>query len=98
MIQALGGCRIELRVSDENTPGSRAILKGCTGFLLLHNWGDHKITDPNELSKAVVITHSPYVLPLGPETAGTIFSCATRWVNKRGELGPLSEIYYTLVT
>jgi hypothetical protein len=43
------------------------------------------------------MTNSIYILSLGPETEGKHFSCALCWVSTRGERGPLSEIYHTLV-
>ena len=96
-IKPIGGFQIELRVHDELTPDSRAIPYGCSGCEIDYAWGDEKITDYDLLTKNEVMTHFPYRLSLEPKAEGKHFSCALRWINKRGEKGPLSEIYYTMV-
>ena len=97
LVKALGGFQLELRFHDENSPHSHAIPYGCKGCMLHYTWGDEKVTDYAQLTKSVLMTNSIYILHLEPEAEGKHFSCALSWVNNRGETGPLSEIYHTIV-
>jgi hypothetical protein len=91
-LKTLGGFRVEIRFQDETTPDSHAIPYGCNGCLLNFTWGPEKVTDYAALTQTKLMTHSPFVLDLPPEAEGKFLSCAVRWQNERGELGPWSEI------
>jgi hypothetical protein len=43
------------------------------------------------------MTRAPYTLTLVPESEGAFLSCAARWQNDRGELGPWSDIEYVVI-
>ena len=96
-LKALGGFQLELRFHDETSPNSHAIPYGCKGCMLFYIYGEEKVTDYAKLTKSVLMTNSIYTLSLDPEAEGKQFSCALSWVNNRGETGPLSEIYHSIV-
>jgi hypothetical protein len=97
-LKALGGFQVEIRFQDEATPNSRAIPYGYNGCLLNFTWGAEKVTDYAALTQTKLMTHSPFALTLPPEAEGKFFSCATRWQNERGDLGPWGEIQHTAVS
>jgi hypothetical protein len=97
-LKALGGFQVEIRFQDEATPNSRAIPYGCNGGLLNFTWGAEKSTDYALLKDTKLMTHSPFVLALPPEAEGKFLSCAARWQNERGELGPWGEIQHISVS
>ncbi|MDR2071319.1 MAG: hypothetical protein LBP81_07905 [Treponema sp.] len=96
-LKALGGFRAEIRFQDENTPDSRVIPCGCNGCLLNYIWGPEKITDYTALAQTRLMTRTPFVLDLPPEAEGKFLSCAARWQNERGELGPWGEIQHIVI-
>jgi hypothetical protein len=96
-LKTLGGFRVEIRFQDEATPGSHAIPYGCNGCLLNYTWGPEKTTDYAALTQTRLMTRTPFVLDLPPEAEGKFLSCAVRWQNERGELGPWSEIMYVVI-
>lgn len=88
----LGGFRVEIRFHDEAAPDSRAIPYGMNGGLLNYTWGAEKTADYGLLKDSKLMTASPFTLQLSPSAEGAFLSCACRWQNKKGELGPWSEI------
>ncbi|MDR1147371.1 MAG: hypothetical protein LBK66_01955 [Spirochaetaceae bacterium] len=96
-LKALGGFRVEIRFQDEATPDSHAIPYGCNGCLLNFVWGPEKVTDYAALTQTQLMTRTPFVLDLPPEAEGKFLSCATRWQNERGELGPWGEIQHIVI-
>jgi hypothetical protein len=97
-LKALGGFRVEIRFQDESTPESRAIPYGMNGCLLNYTAGAGKAAEYAFLDKTALMTHSPFSLALGPETEGKFLSCACRWQNEKGELGPWSEVMHIAVS
>jgi hypothetical protein len=96
-IRPLGGFRVEIRFQDEATPTSKAIPYGNNGCLLNFTWGPERITNYAQLTQTKLMTRSPWTLTLPPEAEGKFLSCATRWQNERGELGPWSEIQTVVI-
>ena len=96
-MKALGGFQIEIRVHDEHTPDSRAILPGCNGCLAYYAYGSERITGYALRKETKLLTRFPNILSLPPEAAGNYLSCACRWQNNRGELGPWSDIEYIII-
>jgi hypothetical protein len=43
------------------------------------------------------MTHSPFTHTLPPEAQACYLSCATRWQNGKGELGPWSDIHHVVI-
>ena len=96
-LKALGGFRMEIRFQDEAAPDSRAIPYGCNGCLLNYVWAPEKAADYAALIHTKLMTRSPFVLDLPPEAEGKFISCAARWQNERGELGPWGEIQQSAI-
>jgi len=97
-IEALGGQRARLWFQDENEEKSQAIPYGMNGFLLFYTVAAQKIEDYHALVTTKLMTASPYTHQLDVEAEGKFFSFAGRWQNKKGELGPWSEIHSVAIT
>jgi hypothetical protein len=97
-IQSLGGFRERLHFHDETTPESRAIPYGNNGCLINYTWGSERFIDYAALTKTKLLTRSPETITLPPEAERSWFSCAARWQNGKGELGPWSDVVYAVVT
>ncbi|MDR0525853.1 MAG: hypothetical protein LBG90_08310 [Spirochaetaceae bacterium] len=97
-LRSLGGFRTEIRFQDEAAPGSQAIPYGMNGCLLNYLPAEEKVQDYGRLLHSVLMTRSPFTLALGPNTEGQFLSCAARWQNKKGELGPWGEIQHIVIT
>jgi hypothetical protein len=87
-LKTLGGFRVEIRFQDEAAPDSHAIPYGMNGCLLNYTVEADKIADYAPLKDTCLMTRSPFVLDLPPEAEGKFLSCAVRWQNERGGLGP----------
>ncbi|MDR2481797.1 MAG: hypothetical protein LBD07_05875 [Spirochaetaceae bacterium] len=96
-IKASGGFRIELILQDESAPGSHAVPYGMNGALLNYTVGAEKIADYDALKETRLMTRAHFTLELGPADEGKFLSCAARWQNERGELGPWDEIHHIAV-
>ncbi|MDR2417944.1 MAG: hypothetical protein LBD79_02695 [Treponema sp.] len=96
-LKALGGFQAEIRFQDEATPNSRARPYGYNGCLLNYAVGAEKVTDYAALMQTKLMTHSPFVLSLPPEAEAKFLSCAARWQNERGDLGPWGEIQHVVI-
>jgi hypothetical protein len=97
-VQSLGGFRERLHFHDENTPESRAIPYGYNGCLINYAWGSERITDYHALTSTTLLTRSPETITLPPEAERAWFSCAARWQNGKGKIGPWSDIVHVVVT
>jgi hypothetical protein len=96
-LKPLGGFPGELRFQDEATPTSRAVPYGDNGCLLNFAWGAERVTDYSALTQSTLMTRSPWTLSLPPEAEKTYLSCATRWQNEKGELGPWGGIQTVVI-
>ncbi|MDR2510420.1 MAG: hypothetical protein LBC77_07245 [Spirochaetaceae bacterium] len=96
-VRALGSFRVEIHFHDESTPDSRAIPSDYNGCLLCYHFAEERTSDYTLLEHTALMTRAPYVLQLGPESEGKFLSCSARWQNRRGELGPWSEIDHTVI-
>jgi hypothetical protein len=96
-VQSLGGFRERLHFHDEATPDSRAVPYGCNGCLVNYAWGTERVTDYNALTSTTLLTRSPETITLPPEAERAWFSCAARWQNGKGKLGPWSDIVHAVV-
>jgi hypothetical protein len=97
-LKSPGGFRVEIHFQDEAAPGSRAIPYGCNGALINYTFGAEKVTDYALLAQTFLLTDNPFTLQLPPDAEGTFFSCACRWQNNKGQLGPRAEIMYIAVS
>ncbi|GHU28626.1 hypothetical protein FACS1894172_02410 [Spirochaetia bacterium] len=91
-IRPLGGFQVVLRFQDEATPARKAVPYGYNGCLLNFTWGAERVTDYAALTQTQLMTRSIWTLSLPPEAEKTYLSCAPRWQNEKGELGPWGEI------
>jgi hypothetical protein len=96
--QSLGGFRERLHFHDEAAPESRAVPYGCNGCLVNYAWGQERVTGYEALTNTKLLTRSPETITLPPEAERCWFSCAARWQNGKGELGPWSDIVHVVVT
>lgn len=62
--------------------------------MLFFFWGKEQIIDVSLLTQTKLLTRSPSTLTLPP--GAKYFSCAARWQNEKGELGPWSDIQYII--
>jgi hypothetical protein len=53
--------------------------------------------DYSALIQSKLMTRSPWTLSLPPEAEKSYLSCASRWQNEKGELGPWGEIQSVVV-
>ncbi|MDR1525582.1 MAG: hypothetical protein LBS79_10080 [Tannerella sp.] len=58
---------------------------------------DTPVTDQNRLMQSKLVTRSPGNLDFSPGERGRIVYLAGRWQNRRGELGPWSEIVSAVI-
>jgi hypothetical protein len=91
-IKPLGAFREEIYFHDETTAGKSPIPYGDNGCLLNYTWGPEPVEDYTVLLQSKLMTRSPFILTLPQEAEKQILSCAARWQNERGELGPFSEV------
>jgi hypothetical protein len=96
-VRALGGYQVKLWISDETTLESRAIPYGCNGCLLCFAWDDTEITDESLLTQTKLLTRLPFTLTLPPGSRAKYLSCAARWQNEKGRLGPWSDIQHIVI-
>jgi hypothetical protein len=96
-LKAKGGFQVEIRFQDEATPDSAAIPYGDNGCLLSFTWGPEKVADYAALTQTQLMTHNLWTLTLPPQAEGKFLSCATRWQNEKGDLGPWGEILHTVI-
>jgi hypothetical protein len=96
-LKPLGGFQVEIAFRDEPTPDSRAIPYGMNGCLLNYAVGATETEDYAALATTKLMTKSPWTLGLSPEAEGKFLSCATRWQNEKGELGPWSEVQHVVI-
>jgi hypothetical protein len=96
-IRALGGFQVKIWFRDETTPESRAVPYGYNGCLLCFTWGKEPATTVSTLTQTQLMTHSPFTRTLPPEAQASFFSCAARWQNEKGELGPWSDIQHVVI-
>ncbi|MDR0645119.1 MAG: hypothetical protein LBG05_09525 [Treponema sp.] len=96
-IRAVGGYQVKVWFRDETTPTSRAIPYGDNGCLLCFTWGKEQTQDITALTQTKLLTHSPFTLTFPPEAQANFLSCAARWQNEKGELGPWSDIQHVVI-
>ncbi|MDR1399725.1 MAG: hypothetical protein LBJ41_07385 [Treponema sp.] len=83
--------RIQIDFKDQGSAG-RAVPYGYSGAVFFYTVADTLVTDYDVLLKTALMTHSPWILELPPDTQGKVLSGAALWQNKKGEMGPWSEI------
>jgi hypothetical protein len=76
----------------------RAKPHGVHGIEIL--WGvlDHAPASRDELTHSAFDTRTPYRFEFGVEEVGKHLYLYARWENTRGEKGPWSEVYHTMIS
>jgi hypothetical protein len=97
-IRSIGGFQVRIWFRDETTPESRAIPYGENGCLLNFTWGKQPVDDRSAFSETKLLTRSPFTISFPPESQACFLSCAARWQNKKGVLGPWSEIQHVVIS
>jgi hypothetical protein len=82
---------------DTDSPG-KAKPRGVHGIELLWGFLDHEPTSREELTRSAFDTRTPYRFEFGLEDVGKHLYIFARWENTRGEKGPWSEVYRTIVS
>jgi hypothetical protein len=96
-MKALGGYEIEIRFHDAAPATGKAIPYGYAGCLLNYAWGADQQTNTEALRDSKLMTRTPWTLSLPSAAKQSYLSCALRWQNKKGELGPWGEIQTVVV-
>jgi hypothetical protein len=92
----LGNLVLNVAFEDRDT-GSSAIPYYLTGAVIYYSVSDTPVVNQNELIASRLATRSPYELIFTPDQRGKNVYLAARWQNRRGELGPWSEIVTAIV-
>jgi hypothetical protein len=89
---------VALSVAFENRDtGSSVIPYYLTGAVVSHSVSTTPVTDPNHLTHSRLATRSPMRIFFEPELRGATVYFAARWQNRRGELGPWSDISVAII-
>jgi hypothetical protein len=87
-----------LNVAFENRDTGESIIPYyLTGAVIYYLISDTPITNQELLAYSRLATRSPFELAFSPDDRGKIIYLAARWQNRRGELGPWSEIVSAVI-
>jgi hypothetical protein len=87
-----------LRLSFENRDtGSSVKPDYLTGAVIYYMVSDTPVTNPDLLTSSRLATRSPYLLAFDASQCGKTVYLAARWQNRRGELGPWSNIVAAVI-
>jgi hypothetical protein len=90
-VMPMGNLIIKAAFENRDT-GSSVIPEYLTGAVVYYLVSDTPVTDQNSLAFSKLATRSPLELTFEPAQRGKMVYLAARWQNRRGELGPWSEI------
>ncbi|MDR2785477.1 MAG: hypothetical protein LBB83_06145 [Treponema sp.] len=90
-LQPLGSLVLSATFQNRDT-GSSVIPYYLTGAVLFYLISDTPVTSQNELTHSKLASRSPHEFIFEPEQRGKMVYMAARWQNRRGELGPWSDI------
>ena len=96
IITALNTRLIEVIFQDQNTR-SREKPYGYTGAVIAYAMLDTPPRNQEELIHTVLATKTPYTFTFKENDRGKIVYFALRWQNRKGQLGPWTEIMSTIV-
>jgi hypothetical protein len=95
-VRPLANFILEVSFSNRDT-GSSMIPYFLTGAVCFYSVSDKPITNPNELTHSKLATRSHIDLVFDPLQRGKMVYIAARWQNRRGEVGPWSEIVAVVI-
>lgn len=84
--------QLTLRFADQNTPDKRAKPAGVLALELFAVASATVVTDPAVLPFFGLTTKQPVALNFSPGDVGKSAYVAGRWVNRKGQVGPWSNI------
>ncbi|MDR1455693.1 MAG: hypothetical protein LBJ01_08585, partial [Tannerella sp.] len=90
-VSPVGNLVVKVVFEDRDT-GSSVIPYYLTGVVFFWHVGDVPVTNQRELDQSALASRSPHDLVFDPTERAKVLSIAGRWQNRRGELGPWSEI------
>jgi hypothetical protein len=90
-VMPMGNLVVKATFENRDT-GSSVIPYYLTGAVVYYLISDTPVTDQNMLAFSKLATHSPLELIFEPAQRSKIAYLAARWQNRKGELGPWSEI------
>lgn len=96
IIKPLGNLMLSAAFENRDT-GSSAIPYYLTGAVIYYAVSDTPVTGQAELPLSRLATRSPVNLIFEPKQRGKTVYIAARWQNRRGELGPWSEIVSAII-
>jgi hypothetical protein len=85
-------------VRDESTPNRRAKPKGVHGVEVRYQIGGAEPTDPNQMLTLGTFPNSTFVKDFPLADAGKLVYYYMRWINRRGQAGPWSELVSATIT
>ncbi len=85
-------------VRDEATPNRRAKPKGVHGVEVHYQVGGAEPTDPQQMLTLGIFPNSTFVKDYPLADAGKLVFYYLRWINKRGQPGPWSELVSATIT
>lgn len=86
------------QVRDEATPNRKAKPKGVYGVEVRYQVGGAEPTDPSQMLTLGTFPNSTFVKDFPLADAGKVVYYYMRWVNKRGQPGPWSELISATIT
>jgi hypothetical protein len=95
-VKPLGNLVLSAAFLNRDT-GSSNIPYYLSGAVIYYAVGDTPVADQNLLPYSRLASRSPFELIFEPEQRGKMVSLAARWQNRRGELGPWSEIVTVII-
>jgi hypothetical protein len=96
IVKPLGNLVLSLAFVNRDS-GKSVIPYFLTGAVIYYLISDMPVLDQNELSHSRLASRSPFELILTPADRGKTIYLAARWQNRRGELGPWSEIVAVVI-
>jgi hypothetical protein len=90
--------RHTINFSDETTPSRRAKPDGVLGCEIWVKVGDPAPVDPQDLHFLATDTATPYVAQYDGAAAGKVAYYWLRWVSRKGETGPWSQMVSATIT
>jgi hypothetical protein len=82
---------------QDRDSGKSAVPYYLTGAVIYCLVGDTPVSDQLLLTQSNLATRSPFEMVFAPVDRGKTVSIAARWQNRRGELGPWSEIVTAVI-
>ncbi|MDR2139737.1 MAG: hypothetical protein LBP50_09340 [Tannerella sp.] len=96
ILKPLGNLTLSVGFVNRDT-GSSIIPYYLTGAVIYYAVGEAPVSDQNALPHSRLASRSPFELIFNPTERGLTVSLAARWQNRRGELGPWSEIVTAII-